>query len=419
MPARPETRRDSSTPRHTRRRYHFSSAGVSYICVTLLVALGAFNSQNNLLFFAFGFALALLLVSGIISGAMLMSVSVQREPVADTEAGRPLLVRYRVRNHSRFVPLFALSIGEEGMDAATPPPPRHAAHRALSRLMRAKPAPAPGPERIGRPAAFLVHLAPGGAAVVDASTTAHRRGPVVLTAVRVETSFPFGLIRKSLLFPQAARAVITPAVASALPAELASASSRGFGGSVTRRSGQGDDFFSLREYIQGDSPRDIAWRASARRGALLVRQTSAPAPQRLWIVPHLRLRPGSDHDDERAISLAAGIARWADARGIEFGLAAPITRAMMVPRRGGPHMRRMLEMLGMLDLGPDDGRGRRTAFPPQAAMRGAECVVVHAGPIDPAFHGASDRILHVSSDTLPDLPHVRASKHAPAKAIPA
>jgi hypothetical protein len=36
------------------RRYHFRYAGLIYIGVTVFIAIGALNSQNNLLFWAWG-----------------------------------------------------------------------------------------------------------------------------------------------------------------------------------------------------------------------------------------------------------------------------------------------------------------------------------------------------------------------------
>jgi uncharacterized protein (DUF58 family) len=41
-----------------------------------------------------------------------------------------------------------------------------------------------------------------------------------------------------------------------------------------RRRGQGDEFFSLREYVRGDEPRRIYWKASARQGKLISKEFS-------------------------------------------------------------------------------------------------------------------------------------------------
>ena len=47
---------------------------------------------------------------------------------------------------------------------------------------------------------------------------------------------------------------------------------RGLGSRVSARLGKGRDFDRLREYVRGDDFRDIAWKASARRRKLIVRE---------------------------------------------------------------------------------------------------------------------------------------------------
>ncbi len=83
-----------------------------YAFVTVLVGMGAVNSQNNLLFAAFGVSMAAVLVSGFVSGAMLLGLRVKREAVEPTRAGEPLSVRYEVTNTGRFMPALGLRVEE-------------------------------------------------------------------------------------------------------------------------------------------------------------------------------------------------------------------------------------------------------------------------------------------------------------------
>ncbi|MBO6514819.1 MAG: hypothetical protein JJ974_12725, partial [Phycisphaerales bacterium] len=57
---------------HTSRSSKLTPAGFLFVFVTLFIALGAINGQNNLLFWLFGFSIAALVVSGIITGSALM-----------------------------------------------------------------------------------------------------------------------------------------------------------------------------------------------------------------------------------------------------------------------------------------------------------------------------------------------------------
>lgn len=344
-----------------------------YVGVTLLVALGAFNSQNNLLFWAFGFALAVLTVSGIVSGSMLMGVSVERIGVAQARVGERLVVRYRVHNRNRVFPVFALSIEEAGVGVA----PRAGWLMRKLRPGRVLVDPATGPAR-----AFVGHLGAGQTLVVEAPVDALRRGPVKLATVVAHSAFPFGLMRKVLRFSQPGAAIVLPRSIRPAEGDLGVANSLERAASVSAGRGSGDEFHALREYRPGDPVRDIAWRASARRGGLLVRQTSSSLPVRLWIVPVVRGRVGSTVDDESAISLAAGLAEAAESRGLEYGLIVPLTGTMTPMRRGAGQLSRVLVDLALLELGPDDGRGGATGVPNRATGRGVVVAMVRAGGIE-------------------------------------
>ncbi len=386
------------------RKTRFGIGGFWYSAITLFTALGAFNSQNNLLYWTFGFALALLLVSGTLSLAMLMGVRVEREWISGAAVGDPIRVRYRVRNTNRLFPAFALSIEEQGFD-----PPSPAKLSLWQRIRGVRPAPPGSAPLFSRPHAFVAHVGAGETVHTEARVIARKRGPATFTGLIVQTSFPFGLVHRSLQIDQHGAAVVTP---QPVPVDLEStaASSRnGHQNAASRRAGRGDEFFALREYVHGDSPRDVAWRASAKRGTLLVRQFAAPTPQRVWIVLHLRARPGTDADDEHAIRIAAGLARRAEAAGMEYALAVPLTRLLVHPRRGDGHLSRLMTDLGLIDLGLDDGRGARSAFPPQTTSGGSNssCVVVHGGQLDGAFAPRSDRVMHIiahAGDALDNSP---------------
>lgn len=391
-----------SKPR-IRRRYHVGPGGWLYVGVTVLVALGAFNSQNNLLFWTFGLSLSLLVVSGIISGAMLMGVRVERESISDSSVGSAVKINYRVRNLNRLTPIMALTIEEVGHEPLTKP---SLLKRLFGRVRAQRDQP------IEPPIGFIAYVGPRSSARVEGFSRAVRRGRVELTGVRVHSSFPFGLIRKSVAIEQLAAGVITPEVVQSSAGVLEAAVPLAPIGSMSRRSGMGDEFHALREYRHGDSPRDVAWRASAHRGSLLVRQSAAPNPRRLWIVLHLRTIAGQDALDEKAISLAAGLAHDAEKRDVEFGMLVPLTRTIVHPRRGSAHLHRMMLDLGLLDLGEDDGRGRRSSFPGHVLGQGAAVVVVHAGSIDASFGGLDDRVSHVSAGGPPNVSVEPAAERA-------
>lgn len=397
LPTQSRTFKRSPRGPSVRRRYHFGVPGLVYVGITLLVALGAFNSQNNLLFWTFGFALCIYVVSGALSGAMLMGVRVVREGVGEAVAGQPAECTYRVTNSNRLIPAFALTIEEFGFEEASP------SQSWATRLIRwARPVrrtPALTGARV-----FVHHVGPRDSVLASAHAMPTRRGWILLRGVRIRSGFPFGLIGKSMLFSQPARILVHPTPIPIDRLELAGQS--GFGGqSISRRSGQGDDFFSLREYRDGDAQRSIAWRASARRVGLVVKEFAASSPARIVLSLWLDGAPARRNADEASISLAAGLAHAAAHQGIEFAIAIDpgitadvVNGGIICAMGGGPqHLQRALDELAMLEYRP-----RSTLVPGSAASDDAE------------FPRAAVLQLRDGSITHGEGPDVRVHARAPS-----
>jgi uncharacterized protein (DUF58 family) len=86
---------------------------------------------------------------------------------------------------------------------------------------------------------------------------------------------------------------------------------------VAQRLGPGD-FHSLRDYVDGDEPRTIHWRASARSEELKVRQNSVEGLQRCIVLLDQHVPPGPTGEDafERAVTAAASVVHSADRAGL-------------------------------------------------------------------------------------------------------
>jgi len=86
---------------------------------------------------------------------------------------------------------------------------------------------------------------------------------------------------------------------------------------LAQRLGPGD-FHSLRDYIDGDEPRTIHWRASARSETLKVRQHSVEGLQRCVVLldQHVPAGPHAADAFERAVTAAASVVHSADRAGL-------------------------------------------------------------------------------------------------------
>lgn len=294
------------------RKHHLDAPAVLFIGVLFVVGVGAFYSQNNLLYIAFAVAMAALLVSGALGGVMLMGVEARRAPPGPGAVGQPSVIEYSVRNRLR-LPAFALEVTEDGGRAAS------------------------WRSRLSRPLAFTAHVRGGSTRTVRAVVTPMRRGEVRLEGVRIASRFPFGMIRKSIRRAQPGVLLARPGVLEPPKGVLDDAlarRSRSMGSVRARAKGVEPEFYALREYTPGDSPRQIAWRASARRGDLVVRESAASARAAVWIVLALVDDDPGDHN-EAAISLASGVIHQAAERAMRVGLAVPGVGHARTPRALG------------------------------------------------------------------------------------
>ncbi len=312
-----------------RRESRLTLGGLVYIAVTVFLAIGAINSQNNLLFWLFGVAIATLIVSGLFSGNALMKLRLEAQSINDAYAGEPIRLGYTIRNRSRFFPLLAAMVTEAPAD--------------------------PGVwERI-EPAAVM-HLGPGRSATTHALLTPSRRGRHALRTIGLTTRFPFGLLQKSLVFEQPRTVLVLPCPLSVKP-DLVRIR-HGIGEEVRQRtagSGASSEYWGLREYRPGDSQRSIAWKPSARRSALVVIEHAQPISTRLWI--WIAGTRGEDDvvSQERAIALGAALVGRGCERGLPVGVWMPTLGLRTASATGRAHAGRCLRALAVLDMAREPG----------------------------------------------------------------
>lgn len=307
------------------RRYHFHGPGLAYAATLVVIMLGAINGQNNVLFWLFGLGVAGLLVSGVLSGAALMGLELDRDVPTTGTRRETLAIRYRLRNRSWFIPAFALTIEE--LPASIKRRPGGTWRGTADRIT-----------------AFAANIPVRGEGVTYASLVPNRRGRFTFGAVRVSTTFPFGLAKKSVTFWMHAEVLVLPKAVPVAEPALDGLSRLGRSEGTTRRSRGGEEFFALREYVPGDPLRLIAARASARQNRTIVRDLAESGAGRITIIADI---PDDSANSERTMDAAAGFAKAALARGLHVGVRSP-DGTISVPARGGPRqLQRCLEVLAL------------------------------------------------------------------------
>ena len=165
------------------------------------------------------------------------------------------------------------------------------------------------------------------------------RGVWPIERVRLATAQPFGLFRAWTWVHAPLHVLVYPRALGTLPMPLAPGDKPG---THAQGSSGADEWLTLRPFREGDSPRQVDWKAYAREAPLLVKEYSPPgADTRMFEFARL-----SDPDIEARI---CQLARWvvdAEARGDRYGLVLPALR--IAADRGPQQRHRCLAALAVL-----------------------------------------------------------------------
>ena len=190
-------------------------------------------------------------------------------------------------------------------------------------------------------AARETQLAAGVRSELELPVAAPRRGRVLLDSVRLSTTYPFGLFRAWTWLHAPLEMLVYPRPHGARPAPQHGGARSG---GLRLPAGGADEWAGLRPFRDGDSPRQVDWKAYAREAPLLVKEyTQASGELREFDFGSL-----APLDTETRLSQ---LARWivdAEARGERYGLVLPQQR--FAPDRGPQHRHRCLAALALFCL---------------------------------------------------------------------
>jgi len=194
--------------------------------------------------------------------------------------------------------------------------------------------------QIGWPEGFKqwVEIFEEEAAVVDLYVHATHRGWLRPGRLLVETYYPLGLLRAWTWVDINAQALVFPKPIFAQGTPMAAGEHCDDG--VLMDPLGSEDFTDIRDYVAGDSIRNILWRSYARSDKLLVKRYASYMEPRLWL--EFDKTPG---DVEEKLSRLTGLALQATRRGREFGLRMPT--GSISAGLGPAHLDRVLRELAL------------------------------------------------------------------------
>lgn len=192
---------------------------------------------------------------------------------------------------------------------------------------------------------------------------APKRGEYALAPLRLKLLHPLGFATTpSLPHGEPLKLIVEPRPISArIPRDLRTRAKRPFpDGDIARLGVATNEFRDLREYVPGDPPRRINWKATARRMGTgesevpLVNETELEGKKSVWIIVdgHPRLSVGTNLEDarEHAADAALSLMEIYLRRGYQVGLALARSGkvAPLRPGTGEAQVRRAREVLSRL-----------------------------------------------------------------------
>lgn len=201
-----------------------------------------------------------------------------------------------------------------------------------------------------------VDVPPGGSTTLQTLLRPERRGHLQAHTMTLRARSPLGLAWRQTTVPAPATLRVLPEFASRrhLPSRLARLRELDGQTSLLVR-GEGTEFDSLRDYVDGDDVRSLDWRASARRQDLVVRTWRPERDRRvLLVLDTSRLSAARLEQDTRldagieAALLLAALANHAGDR-VDAIAADQQIRAQISENRGAATMSAFAEAFGPLE----------------------------------------------------------------------
>jgi len=289
-------------------------------------------SANRPLFLLFSFVLAAVLLSYILPILNLKGIRVER------------VVPPHIHSHEWFTVSAVLSVEGRRADA-------------FGVAIRDGPE---GPyDRPGT--ALALRVTRDAPAMVRYQVRMKQRGLIRIGELELSTSFPFGLFEYRLVVPVQSEILVYPRIGVFKDDPLpGSRFSRLMTSTETVNDKGQEEFRNLREYRPGDNPRLIAWRATAKRGELMVKELEDDLTKRVSIFIETRLEPDARNLDrlrlERTISFATTLIQRLAKRRCWIGIYLFNPKLTHVHAgRGGRHLDRVMRTLALLTPTEDGG----------------------------------------------------------------
>jgi uncharacterized protein (DUF58 family) len=235
----------------------------------------------------------------------------------------------------------------------------------------------------------------GGRTTVSIGVLPRERGRTQTAPAFAWFESPLGLIRRRVRLGGVEPIRIRPDLSALERGDLAQRSRLIDAGlRRVRRRGAGTEFESLREYAGGDAFRSIDWKATARRGKVMVAQYEVERSQQIVVAIDagrlMSARLGDRRKLDHAVSAALAIASIAQLAGDRVGLHAfaGTTLAALAARSGARQTAALTDALSDLEPHFEESDYERAALELRRRYRKRSLIVIFTDLFDPIASGA-------------------------------
>ena len=241
----------------------------------------------------------------------------------------------------------------------------------------------------GRSRFTLNGVEPAGRREASYTVRPQRRGRYEIGPLTLRMVDPFGLTKISSSAAPAQGFLVHPRTEPlTLPRDAGDRRSVSTSALRQPTGAQGEDFYALREYVQGDDLRKVHWPSTAKRGKVMIRQEETPWHTRATIVLDDRVSAhgagGDPASFEQAVEATASVVELYDGTGYAYRLTG--AHHPGVPSaRGSAHLHRCLDLLATLQPGRDGSKDVLLSRLIDMEARGAaeETLVLVTGSLAP------------------------------------
>lgn len=232
--------------RARRMKVSMPAEALAYVAILFAMFFGALLGKSNPLMLLFALLAGPFVINGSITLAMLQRISAKRRLPDHAVAGEWFSVELELENRKSVLSSWMLMVRDTVQQRDT----RLEGRVVFTRV----------PPRVRQTGTYEIRL--------------DQRGICQFGPLQLASRYPLGMMERAVVLEDSAELIVYPRIGiltdrgrSTLAHSQDSAMQQ-----MARRGNFDDEFYRMREYQSGDSPRAVHWRTSARRNQLMVRE---------------------------------------------------------------------------------------------------------------------------------------------------